>query len=103
MVCSYKEMLLFFMMFCHVVDDFYLQGILAQMKQESWWKENYPENNRKLFLWSFPVYSLLQVHKIYVCQNCQKDNRNDRPYKATYYLLDYEEGDDDCNYANDIV
>lgn len=31
------------MMFCHIVDDYYLQGILANMKQKSWWKnqENY--------------------------------------------------------------
>lgn len=26
------------MLFCHVFDDYTLQGILAQMKQESWWK-----------------------------------------------------------------
>lgn len=25
------------MIFLHIVDDFYLQGILAQMKQKSWW------------------------------------------------------------------
>ena len=27
------------MLFCHIVDDFYLQGILAKMKQKSWWQE----------------------------------------------------------------
>ncbi len=28
------------MIFCHIVDDFYLQvGILAKMKQRLWWKE----------------------------------------------------------------
>ena len=27
------------MLFCHIVDDFYLQGILAKMKQKSWWEE----------------------------------------------------------------
>lgn len=31
------------MIFCHIVDDFYLQGILAQIKQKNWWKENYPD------------------------------------------------------------
>lgn len=31
------------MIFLHVVDDFYLQGILAKMKQRSWWKENAPQ------------------------------------------------------------
>lgn len=29
--------LLVFMLFLHIVDDYYLQGILAQMKQKSWW------------------------------------------------------------------
>lgn len=27
------------MLFCHIVDDYYLQGILAKMKQISWWRE----------------------------------------------------------------
>lgn len=31
------------MIFCHIVDDYYLQGILASMKQKIWWKENAPE------------------------------------------------------------
>ena len=25
------------MLFCHVIEDFHIQGILAQMKQRSWW------------------------------------------------------------------
>lgn len=29
--------ILVFMLFLHIVDDYYLQGILAQMKQKSWW------------------------------------------------------------------
>ncbi len=32
------------MIFCHIVDDYYLQGILAKMKQKMWWKENAPDN-----------------------------------------------------------
>jgi hypothetical protein len=27
------------MLFCHIVDDYYLQGILALMKQKTWWKK----------------------------------------------------------------
>ena len=27
------------MLFCHIVDDYYLQGILAQMKQKEWWQK----------------------------------------------------------------
>ena len=33
---------LFIMLFCHIVDDFYLQGKLAQLKQKDWWGENLP-------------------------------------------------------------
>jgi len=25
------------MIYCHIIDDFYLQGILSQMKQYKWW------------------------------------------------------------------
>ena len=31
------------MIFCHIVDDYYLQGILASMKQRSWWEEKCSE------------------------------------------------------------
>ena len=30
------------MIFCHIVDDYYLQGILASMKQKEWWQTNAP-------------------------------------------------------------
>ena len=36
------------MLFLHIVDDFYLQGLLASLKQKSWWKTNYPEDMYKL-------------------------------------------------------
>ena len=32
-------MTLLFMIFFHIVDDYYLQGILAKMKQKSFWNE----------------------------------------------------------------
>lgn len=32
------------MLFCHIVDDFYLQGKLAQLKQRDWWIENLPSS-----------------------------------------------------------
>lgn len=31
--------LLFAMIWCHVMDDYVLQGLLAQMKQKKWWNE----------------------------------------------------------------
>ena len=39
-----KEFLvLLVMIFCHIVDDYYLQGWLASAKQRMWWKNNAPD------------------------------------------------------------
>lgn len=35
-------LLLIGMLFCHIVDDYYLQGFLASAKQKSWWEKNNP-------------------------------------------------------------
>lgn len=53
------------MIFMHIVDDYYLQGILASMKCRSWWKEHAPDPMYKgdyvmallmhAFSWSFMV------------------------------------------------
>lgn len=40
------------MIFCHVVDDHYLQGCLASMKQKKWWQENAPQ---KLYKYDYIV------------------------------------------------
>lgn len=36
------------MLFCHIVDDYYLQGILAKLKQKEWWRsqEGYTDKYR---------------------------------------------------------
>jgi len=43
------------MIFMHVLDDYVLQGVLAQMKQRSWWVENAPDplykNDYLMALW----------------------------------------------------
>lgn len=31
------------MIFLHIVDDYYLQGWLANAKQKSWWRQNAPD------------------------------------------------------------
>ena len=36
-------MTLFAMIFFHIIDDFYLQGKLASMKQKEWWRSNAPD------------------------------------------------------------
>lgn len=38
-----NEFTLFLMVFAHIFDDYYKQGILASMKQKAWWKKNAPD------------------------------------------------------------
>ena len=39
---------LLLMIFCHIVDDYYLQGWLALAKQKKYWQENAPDKLYKL-------------------------------------------------------
>ena len=53
------------MIFCHIVDDYYLQGWLASAKQKKYWQENAPEKMYKYdyicalimhsFSWAFMI------------------------------------------------
>jgi hypothetical protein len=47
------------MIFCHIVDDFYLQGWLASAKQKSWWEANAP---RRLYKHDYIV--ALAIHSL---------------------------------------
>lgn len=38
-----KAFIFLSMIFCHIVDDYYLQGWLASAKQKKYWKENAPD------------------------------------------------------------
>ena len=35
-----NDIILFLMIFLHIIDDFCVQGIMASMKQKSWWQEH---------------------------------------------------------------
>lgn len=35
--------IILWMIFFHIVDDYYLQGWLAHTKQKSWWEKNAPD------------------------------------------------------------
>lgn len=62
----YKVLILFLMLFCHIVDDYYLQGWLASAKQKSWWEKNAPDKLYKndylmalvehAFSWTFMIH-----------------------------------------------
>lgn len=70
-----KVIILFSMFFLHIVDDYYLQGILAKFKQKSWWKENAPNELYKhdfvialmehAFSWSFMVHIPIMIYTLY--------------------------------------
>ena len=57
--------ILLFMIFCHIVDDYYLQGWLASAKQKQWWEKNAPDKLYRhdyiaalichAFSWSFMI------------------------------------------------
>lgn len=47
------------MMFCHIVDDYYLQGWLASAKQKSYWEKNAPDK-----LYRFDYIMALIMHSL---------------------------------------
>ena len=63
------------MMFCHIIDDFKMQGILASMKQRKWWKENAPDEMYKndyiiallehAFSWTFMIMLPIAIYKTF--------------------------------------
>lgn len=71
-------LILLSMIFCHIVDDYYLQGWLASAKQKSWWEKNAPEKLYKndyimalfmhSFSWSFmimiPIIAYVSISSI---------------------------------------
>ena len=38
-----KIALLIFMIFAHIIDDYYLQGWLVSAKTKNWWEKNAPD------------------------------------------------------------
>ena len=68
-------LILLTMIFLHIVDDYYLQGILASMKQKAWWKENAPEPLYKYdyivalmehaFSWAFMIMLPVGIYTVF--------------------------------------
>lgn len=69
-----KIFILISMLFCHIIDDYCLQGILASMKQKSWWEKNYPNEQYKndylmaMFMhsasWSFMILLPISIYAL---------------------------------------
>ena len=46
------------MIFCHIVDDYYLQGWLASAKQNKYWEENAPAKLYRFdYIWALIMHS----------------------------------------------
>ena len=46
------------MIFCHIVDDYYLQGWLASAKQKKWWAGNAPDRMYRFdYIWALIMHS----------------------------------------------
>ena len=46
------------MVFCHIVDDYYLQGWLASAKQKEYWEKNAPQDLYKYdYIWALIMHS----------------------------------------------
>ena len=68
-------LILLAMIFLHIVDDYYLQGILAKLKQKSWWEENAPDPLYKhdyivalmehAFSWTFMIMLPVGIYTIF--------------------------------------
>lgn len=61
------------MIFCHIVDDYYLQGWFVSAKQKMWWEKNAPESLYKydyivaLFMHSFSwTFSIMLMPTLYI-------------------------------------
>ena len=69
-----KIFILLSMIFCHIVDDYYLQGWLASAKQKVWWEKNAPQKLYQKdylmallmhsFSWTFMVMLIPSLHSI---------------------------------------
>lgn len=63
------------MFFMHIVDDYYLQGVLAKMKQRQWWLDNAPKRMYRhdyhmalwehAFSWTFMIMLIPMLYHLY--------------------------------------
>lgn len=70
-----ETILILCMLFCHIVDDYYLQGWLASAKQKTYWEKNAPNNPlykndyimallEHAFSWTFMIHVPIIIYSI---------------------------------------
>ena len=68
-----RPFVILWMIFNHIVDDYYLQGWLASAKQKSWWEKNAPDRMYKYdYIWALIMHSfswsfMITMPVIYFC------------------------------------
>ena len=76
--------MLLLMIFLHIVDDYYLQGILASMKQRGWWEKNAPRPQVSVRLYYSFVDACIQLDFYDYVTSCYnvatKPRRRNYPY-----------------------
>ena len=88
-----KHSNLYWMIFLHIVDDYYLQGWLASAKQKSYWEQNAPDELYKhdyimaLFMHSFSwAFMIMVVPSVYTLINTTNTN-NASLVIALFFLI----------------
>ena len=60
-----KSFIFMLMIFCHIVDDYYLQGWLASAKQKKYWQDNAPDRLYKFdYIWALLMHSFSWVFMV---------------------------------------
>ena len=54
-----KSFILFTMIFAHIIDDYYLQGILASLKQKSWWENQ--KNYKPMYKYKYIIALIMHA------------------------------------------
>lgn len=59
-ICNMELKILFLMILLHIIDDFHLQGILANMKQKNWWlkQKGYKDMYKYDYMTALTIHSL---------------------------------------------
>lgn len=78
-----KFILLFGMIFLHLIDDFHLQGMFKELKQKIWWENNYPNKKYKndyiialfehAFSWTFCIMIIPAIYNYFTYSELNHD------------------------------
>lgn len=80
MTLRFSINILFTMIFLHIVDDYYLQGVLAKMKQKMWWKDlpNYTEKYNKDYIAALLAHAFSWSFMVHICMGLECYNTSSK-------------------------